>query len=282
MQITKNNKNNPEYEAMFDNLIQEVFGFSFAPWLEEGLWDERYESYSIIENGVMLSNLCILKMEMIVRGEKVNAIQMGAVATRENQRGRGLSRKLMQHVLELYQSTLIYLAANPSVADFYPKFGFKQAHFYTPEIKAEINNNQVKIVKCEADDVEFITAIENRGCFSNELDCTNTQPTQMFHAIMEYEDDIYFLPDVDVVVIAKQEDNELFIADVIAKNPVSFEELKKFLPFNSVESVEFGFNPDWLGISPEWTPMDMDEDLFFIKGNWNLPKQCIFPTMSGT
>jgi len=265
---------------MFDNLIQEVFGFSFAPWLEEELWDQRYESYSIIENGIMLSNICVLKMEMIVQGEKINAIQMGAVATRESQRGKGLSRKLMQHILELYHSTPVFLDANASVADFYPKFGFRQIQFYAPEIEMIINNDASQAVKC--DDAEFIEAIYNRGCFSNKLDCTNTQPIQMFHAIMEYNDDIYFLPDLDVIVIAKQEGSELFIADVIAKNPVSFEELKKFLPFSNVELVEFGFNPDWLDITAEWTSIDTSKHLFFVKGDWNLPKHCIFPVMSGT
>jgi len=282
MQITMNNKNNPEYEAMFDDLIQEVFGFSFSPWLEEELWDARYESYSIIENGVMLSNICIFKAEMIVRGEKVNAIQMGAVATRKSKRGNGLSRKLMQHVLDLYHDAPVFLDANPSVAAFYPKFGFKQIQVYSPEIAVEINNNPAQAVKYTLDDEAFTAALESRGCFSNELDCTNTQPIQIFHALMEYADDIYFLPELDVVVIAKQEGGALFIADIIAKHPVPFEELKKYLPFDNVDSVEFGFNPDWLGIVPEWTPADIEEHQFFIKGSWNLPEYFTFPAMSIT
>jgi len=60
MTITMNNQNNPAYEAMLDTLIQEVFGFSFEPWFEYELWDKNYESYSIIENGKMLSKCMYL------------------------------------------------------------------------------------------------------------------------------------------------------------------------------------------------------------------------------
>ena len=31
MEIITTNKNDPEYERMFDGLVNEVFGFSFAP-----------------------------------------------------------------------------------------------------------------------------------------------------------------------------------------------------------------------------------------------------------
>ena len=63
MRITINRSNTPIYEAMFDDLIQEVYGFSFAPWFARKLWDERYESYSIIQNGRILANVCIFKTD---------------------------------------------------------------------------------------------------------------------------------------------------------------------------------------------------------------------------
>ena len=59
MNITVNHQNNPEYESLLDDLIREVFGFSFAPWFERKLWDERYESYSIVHGSKMLANVCI-------------------------------------------------------------------------------------------------------------------------------------------------------------------------------------------------------------------------------
>ena len=48
--ITTCNHNDPGYEKLFDDLIREVFGFSFAPWFKRRLWNEQYESYSIIKD----------------------------------------------------------------------------------------------------------------------------------------------------------------------------------------------------------------------------------------
>jgi len=277
-EITVNRRNNPAYEAMFNDLIQEVFGFTFAPWFKLGLWDERYESYSIIENGVMLSNLCIFKTEMLIKGRKVQANQFGAVATRKSVRGKGLARILMEHVLSLYPDTPAYLAANPSVIDFYPRFGFRQVKTYVPTILATINNNPATAVKYSINDVANFPGRQ----YSNVVDCLNTQSINIFHLLMEYADDIYFLPEHDTIVIAKQEENELFIADVIVQKPITFDEIKKALPFAGVDEVEFGFCPDWLGVSPEWELADMNESPFFLRGEWNLPENYRFPAMSET
>jgi len=282
MKISFNNRNNPEYETMFDNLIQEVFGFSFAPWFQRKLWDEQYESYSIIENGKMLSNICIYKAEMVVQGKTVPTIRLGAVATRKNARGKGLSRALVEHILSLYPNTLALLTANPSVIDFYPRFGFKQVPAYRAEIAAAINNNPATAVKYELDVPDFMSLVYGRSCYSKIADCINTQSVQMFHLLMEYADDIYFLPNLDVAVIAQQDKNRLFLADVIAKKPVAFELLKQELPFANIEVVEFGFTPDWLGVTPTWVPVCMNDEPFFIRGEWNLPVNYRFPVMSET
>lgn len=43
-------------------------------------------------------------------------------------RNQGLSGKLMNHIIEVYEQeyNFIYLFANESVLDFYPKFGFEK------------------------------------------------------------------------------------------------------------------------------------------------------------
>jgi len=282
LKIQQSSGNNPAYEEKFNDLIQSVFGFSFAPWIEYGLWDENYESYSIIEDGVMLSNICVNKIDLLVQGEAVRAIQLGAIATRESARGRGLSRLLMEHVLAKYPNTQAYLAANPSVAGFYQQFGFMQVQISSPEIEVEIDNDPATAVKYDFEDDEVMEALKNRGAFSSIIDCKNSQTIQMFHLLMEYDEDIYYLPKLDVFVIARQEGDGLFLADVIAKKPVAFDMLVKELPFAGVKEVEFGFCPDWLGVQAEWTPLDMAEELFFIKGEWNLPSQFRFPALSET
>ena len=282
MTIIVNNKNNAEYEAMLDALVQEVFGFSFAPWFKCKLWDSNYESYSIIEDGKMLSNVCIYKSKLLINGERTPAISFGAVATRKDARGKGLSRHLIQHVLSLYPDTLAYLFANPSVINFYPQFGFRQAQTYKPEISVAINNDHAATIKCDLDDAILQKAIYNRNTYSNLVDCTNSQSIQVFHLLMSYPNDIYYLPHCKSIVVATKKDNRLFIADVIAGHSLTFDELATVLPFTGIHTVEFGFCPDWLGVSPTWKPADMKADPFFIKGGWKLPKKFCFPLTSTT
>ena len=282
MKIAFNNKNNTVYETMFDDLIQEVFGFSFVPWFERKLWGCNYESYSVIEDGKMLSNVCIFKSELLINGEKTPAIQFGAVATRKNARGRGLSRYLIEHVLSLYPDTLAYLFANQSVIDFYPQFGFRQIQTYKPEIAFFIDNSHVTAIKCGLDDTIIQEAISNRNVYSNLVDCVNSQSIQMFHLIMSYPNDIYYLPHCKAIVVAVKKDERLFIADIIAGQPTTFDELAAELPFTGICTVEFGFCPDWLNVLPIWRPTDMKTDPFFIRGDWILPEKLCFPITSTT
>jgi len=282
MTITMRKKNDLAYEVMFDDLIQAVFGFSFKPWLDLKLWNNNYQSYSIVEDSKMLANICIYKTEMRIAGEKVDAIQFGAVATCKEARGKGLSRLLMEHILSIYPNTPAFLFANPDVVDFYPKFGFSQVQIYRVDIAASINNSTVAADKRKFNDEMVTHALQNRSAYSNVLDCINTWPIQMFHLIMMYNDCIYHLPKCSAIVIAKQEESKLFLVDVIAQNKIDFDTILKELPFEGITTVEFGFCPDWLGITPTFTPVNETDSPLFIRGNWKLPETFRFPITSET
>ncbi|MCL2821169.1 MAG: hypothetical protein FWD38_10190 [Oscillospiraceae bacterium] len=180
--------------------------------------------------------------------------------------------------------------------DFYPRFGFWQVQVYRPVLKAELADSigtpeifsadratgMKKTVKLDVDDPRVTNALKNRNRFSNILDCLNTESIQMFHLLKDYSDDIYYLPESGVIVVAYQENNRLFIADVIASKPVSFKPIVSELPFNNIETIEFGFCPDWLDVSPVWEPVPMSDLMLFIKGDWNLPDMFRFPAMLET
>lgn len=281
MEIKMNNTSNPEYESLFDDLIRDVFGFSFSPWFERKLWDTRYESYSIIENGMMLSNVCVFKVDMIIGGRKTRVHQYGAVATRAGYRGKGLSRSIIEQINSIYPEVPVFLSANPSVLNFYPRFGFRRFQEYQPFIYTNIDNTS-SFERLKSDDDAIKSALKNRSQFSKLVDCTNTEPVLMFHLLLDYADDIYNLPACSAVIIAQQTDVELFVADVIAAKPLSWNEIVMALPFSGVKRVTFGFCPDWLGIDAHWEPIDSDSEPFFVKGSIDLPDKFIFPNTSRT
>jgi GNAT superfamily N-acetyltransferase len=282
MKITMNNGNDPAYTAMFEELIREVFHFSFAPWLAENLWDDKYESYSVIESGVMLANVCIYKTDMLVNGKPIHAHQFGGVATRPGERGKGLARLLMNHILKKYPSTPAFLGANDSVADFYQQFGFRRVQTYTPIIDILINNKIINNgLKCHANNKIVRKALYGKQVYSNLVDSINTQSVKICQQLTNpaYMNHIYFLPDCGALIIARQKGEVLFLSDAISPHPLSFDELAKQLPFSGVTRVEFGFCPDWLGVKPRWEPSD---ELYFIRGEWDLPKYFRFPALSET
>ena len=47
----------------------------------------------------------------------------------------------MEHIIEKYEGTPMYLFANEDVVNFYPKFGFKRVSEKLPVCHCEINND---------------------------------------------------------------------------------------------------------------------------------------------
>jgi len=281
MIIKMNNCCDPVYTAAYDDLVEEVFHFSFQPWVERSLWDERYESYSFIENEKMLANVSIFKTDMLIKGQPVRTHQFGAVATRANERGKGLSRQLMDHVLGLYPDVPAFLGANTSVTKFYPIFGFKPVQTYRPIVNTKINNPTGEWIKCHPDDDVIQKALYRKNAYSGLLDSINTQPVKMCQMLTNprFKEHIWYSPNRELAMIARKEKGTLYISDVISQEPIPFEALAKELPFTGVTRVEFEFNPDWLGVNPSWKPLD---EPYFIKGEWNLPEHFRFPALSET
>ena len=275
MRVTMQNHGNREYETLLNELITDVFGFSFASWHELNLWDERYESYSIIENGRMLSNICIFKTDLLINGKLIEAHQYGTVSTGKEYRGQGLSKMLMEYIHLKYPDVPAFLFANPSVVDFYPRFGFRRIIESRQVIRKKINN------ECHGVKLSYTDErLRNRATFSNIADCVNTYPIQMFHMMMECPDKIYYIEKFNAIVIAEQNETSLYIADIIAEREIDFDSLCEYLPFSNVDYVEFGFSPDRFGINGEWRKIN--DDFMFVRGNINFPCDFKFPCMSMT
>lgn len=69
------------------------------------------------------------RIDTVWRGEALRLVQLGTVMTAPAHRGKGLARSLMEAVLDDWGRTCdgVYLYANGTVLEFYPKFGFVPA-----------------------------------------------------------------------------------------------------------------------------------------------------------
>ena len=113
--------------AALGALTQAAFGFDFEAWAARGFCAHgAYVPYSFEEDGRILSNVSVNRMEFCLNGEKRRWLQLGTVATREDMRGRGLARRLVEIALadSMDGCDGVYLFANPEAAGFYEKCGF--------------------------------------------------------------------------------------------------------------------------------------------------------------
>lgn len=275
MHISFCNSNDKEYQKKLNSLLAPIF-LDFKFWYDLDLWDENYESYSIIENGEMLSNICLYKTEIIFEGKVCQALSMGGVATKEGHTGKGYSRILMEHILKKYNNTPIYLSANEDVIDFYPKFGFKQIYEKLPVYNTLINNNLTP-VRLTYNDPKVSHYIKTRMNFSHKMDCLNTYPINMFHIHAGYlKNCIYEIFELECLVIAHCNKETLHIMGIFSAHQIDFDKLSIYLPFQNITRIEFGFMPDNLNI--DYVMEEYEADPIFIKnfkcdlGNFKFPE----------
>ncbi len=280
MEFVHCNSNDKAYQRGLNQLLSTVFqDFSF--WLDQDLWDQRYESFAIVEDGLFVANICVFHTDILCRGQRRRALSLGAVCTLPAYRGRGYSRALMERILAQYPQTPMYLSANPSVLAFYPRFGFRRVTEMLPALSQCIDND-VSACKLAYGDPRIWAHVRDRVNFSPTLDCANTDTVTMFDIAQgDLADSIYALPEVSALVVGRQQDARLHLAAVFATKPLTWDILLPWLPFRGVERVTFGFMPDALG-APFTLEEEPDQELIFVRGEpWDLA-QWKFPELSWT
>lgn len=120
------------YRTAFNDLVKKVFGLSFEEWYRAGYWNEKYIPYTLFDGENAAANVSVNIMDFVSFGEQRRYIQLGTVLTHENYRNNNLSRFLMEKVLAEWTNKcdFIYLYANKSVLEMYPKFGFDRVNEY--------------------------------------------------------------------------------------------------------------------------------------------------------
>ncbi|MEB9735185.1 GNAT family N-acetyltransferase [Bacillus cereus] len=127
-QLISDYKQNEKYKESFNDLAKHVFELDFKGWYDRGCWNDNYICYSYVDGDKVIANTSINKMNVISNGKEYKAIQLGTVMTHPDYRHQGLATKLMNHIIKKYEKNynFIYLFANDTVLEFYPKFGFEK------------------------------------------------------------------------------------------------------------------------------------------------------------
>ncbi|MBU3106127.1 GNAT family N-acetyltransferase [Clostridium gasigenes] len=263
-------KNNQILRTSFNNLARKTFGIDFEQWYNDGYWGEGYITYSLLEDEIVVANVSVSIMEFLILDEQKRYIQIGTVMTADEYRARGLCKALMERVLKEWEDKceLIYLFANDSVLEFYPKFGFVPMNEYQCSInvnKKRKSRNMTKMDMSNKNHRELLyNIVHNRISFSKVtmLNCTSLV---MFYCTSFMKDSIYYLEDYNTVVIAEFDGNKLYVQDIFSTKDIKLDIIIDEIISNEIKEVILGFTPNENLFYEERLFKDEDTTLF-VKG----------------
>ncbi|SDB44600.1 GNAT family N-acetyltransferase [Butyrivibrio sp. INlla16] len=266
--IEKNYRNNDVLRASFNRLSEKTFGLNFENWYQNGFWKDNYIPYSIVIDGEVVSNVSVNACNMNYKGKTVKLIQLGTIMTDPDHRGKGYARMLMEEVMKDYEENVngIYLFANDSVLEFYPKFGFKEAkeYQYTKEVNITSDNKAVMVpLNCKDDFDKAVRILDTRSQ-NAELYMVGNTGLYMFYLSQFMTENLFYIEDCDSYAVAELEDDTLILHTIIGEGSVD-EVITSF--GSQVKKVVLCFIPkDVNGF--EKSELHEEDTTFFVKGKF--------------
>ncbi|MGD8780376.1 MAG: GNAT family N-acetyltransferase [Ignavibacteria bacterium] len=287
--IIENYRDNDFYRESFFDLTRKVFnGLDFKTWYQKGFWADAYVPYAIVKDNQIISNVSISTMQVYVNGEIKKGLQFATVGTLPEYRKQGLSRELMNYVLDKYKdwADIHFLFANETVTGFYPLFGFKLNDEVVFRSLSDLPSPKFFSTRLDLnnpDDVKLIKQkVENRKPITKLFGAENYGFITFWHLVNIYPDDIYYLKDEDIIIIATEEAKELHIRDIIFENEFDLNKALQKITKNKIEAVNYYFSPDVLRYNFDETAPTKDSPLFIIEDMPFKKKLFKFPATAQT
>ena len=236
-----------EREA-YEQLCAEVFpGLSFEKWYQAGYWNaDQFNPHVLKDGDKIVSAISVNKIPIKKYNEKPRLyIQLGGVMTAKTYRHQGLCTTLMDKILTEWEDKCdgIYLFANESVRDFYPKFGFKAVdeYQYSMEIKSlNYDNKAVRLDMNDKANQSFLLKYYEIGNPFSALNIDN-KGLLMFYCLKYNKNDVYYIEEEDAIVIAGYENEAIVIYDIFCKSDISLENIIYAIANENTEIIYFGF-----------------------------------------
>jgi GNAT superfamily N-acetyltransferase len=276
-------KDNTKYRQSLNKLVRATYDFDFEEWYQQGYWSDKYRPYSLVHNEEVVANISVSTIDFLIEGKLYHTVQIGTVMTAEAYRKKGLSKVLMNKVLEEYENSydLIYLYANDSVLEFYPKFGFTQAEEYNYTknlIQGEKKYSYRKLDRKELSDRAILLRIVTNNNLSSRIAMVGNPGLDMFYLISFMSENIYYIEELDLLAVAENDGDNMFLLDVFCEQEFNMDEVIHSLMNNGTKKVTLGFTP-FDDTSYTCELLKEEGTTFFIKGN-NINNRGRFPILS--
>ncbi len=268
MKIVKNYRDDEALRASFNALAEATFGgLNFENWYRLGYWGDNYIPYSMVLDGEVVANVSLNRTDMVMGGEQRRIYQLGTVMTAPAHRGRGYIRILMAEIeKDIGDADGVYLFANDTVVDFYPKFGFTRNREFVWH-RPVTQTGEGSMVQIPMDTRENRQALERameKSTFPGGCRMVGNPGLVFFYAAQFLQDCVYYSQALDAWAIAEEEAGDWTLHAVFAQGDISLDAvIAAFGP--AMGRVTLGFTPeDTAGFQcREWKE---ENSTFFTRG----------------
>ncbi|AQX07738.1 GNAT family N-acetyltransferase [Elizabethkingia ursingii] len=270
-------QNDEKLRKELNRLTQQVWEFTFENFYQSGFWDDNCIVYSLFEGERIVSHVTASLFDTEIKSDKKKLLQFGTVMTDPEYQNKGLSRFLMERVLADFKQKTdgMLLFANDSVLDFYPKFGFRAVAEYQAfkNITNKDFSTSVGIRKLNLDnreDLDLFTGLVESNLVNTTLP-VQSRGISMFYCYaypdFGHKDTIYYIEELEAIVVANVKEKVLEITEVFSKNMVDLQQIIAAFIREEFTSVRLGFTPleegfEYELLTEEDTVLYVSEELY--------------------
>ena len=208
--------------------------------------------------------------------ETFGKTQLGAVGVVPQYRGAGLQRRIMKRLLAIPgPEDFVFLFANDSVLEFYPRFGFRRAieHVYGVDVALEPATDR-RLQKLSLQSREHRALLQRIAARSlpvtREFGARDYGGVLLWYWSNFYQKHFWFDDRNDAIVIAVERPGWLEVCDVVAATQLDLRATLARLIEQPVSRIEFGFTPEIYWPSARVIREYTDSPLFVL-GKHTLP-----------
>jgi len=241
-------KENNILRNSFNNLTRTVYGFDFENWFQNGYWTEKYIPYSLFFEDKVVANVSVNPIDFCLFGRKKKYVQIGTVMTAPDFRNLGLSRLLMEQVMKTLseQCDMMYLFANDSVLNFYPKFNFEAVNEYQNIKEIKYKNDKLaakKVDMVQKNNQQLFADKVNKAKDISDLSMRDNMGLVMFYCTALMKNNIYYIAEYDAYVVAEFSDDTLYLQDYFCETEITIDEIIAKMSTNAIQKAVLGFTP---------------------------------------
>lgn len=275
-------------------LAKKMFGIKFDEWYQSGYWSGSFIPYVLMDGDKVVSSVSVCINDMKWANQTKRYLQLSTVMTDAEYRNKGLNRWLIEVVLKEWKDKCdaIYLYANDSVVNFYPKFGFEEFTEYQYKMlihkvlphKGLIQRTDGVVRKLDITSLDDWNLIMQKYALSNPFSrvTTDNLGAFVFHCIQSFTNDIYYIEQFEAVVIAEHDGDTFKCYDIFTDYNCNLKDILGALTLEKTKIVFLGFTPkssENFIIEPS---QEEDTHLFVLKDKENIFKEdkIMFPMLS--